>query len=342
MPEGHRSMSDNEVILLRGQAGIEATRGTPVAATRIVYADITPSIDRTLNFGRSRTGTYNARRRPSYSRIRPTFSAVDSATYEDLAWWLQFGLKGNVAGVGDAGTPEAFTYPFVPSLSTDDLESMTLEFNNASNAMEASQVMVNSFTLRGDADNDQESEWMLDLEMMARDVDTGITFTPALTHRDTEPIIARGTKIYMDDTAGALGTTQLLGKLINWSVTVNNNIHFKAFSEDENAFAANKVGRGERTVDAQFTVEFDDHDELDNFLSTTPVVRYVRLEREGSTIHTTVKNRLRVDLNGYWSSWSRSDREGNLTAVFGMQAAFDTTTSTDIEIEVVNDVETLP
>lgn len=332
-------MPTNEVILLKNQAGIEVTRGTAVAATRKVYADITPSIDRTLNWGRSRTGTYDARRRPSYSRIRPTFSGVDSATYEDLAWWGQLMWKGGVTGVTDGGTPPGYTYTFLPTLATDDLKSITLEFNEAGNPMESSQVMVTSWTLRGDADNDQESEWMLDLEMMGRDFTTGITYTAALGERTTEAIIARGTKVYVDD--ATMGSTQLTGKLINWSITGNNNIHFKAFAEDENAFAANKVGRGERTVDAQFTFEFDDADELDNFLSTTPVERLIRLEREGTTIHTTTKKRLRTDLAGFWSSWSRSDREGNLTAVFGLQAGYNTTLAGSFKAEIVNALASL-
>lgn len=335
-------MATNEVFLLKNQAGIEVTRGTPVAATRKVYADITPSIDRPFNWGRSRTGTYNARRRPSTGRIRPTFSAVDSATFEDLPWWLQFGLKGGVTGVTDADTPPAYTYTFVPSLSTDDLKSMTLEFNEAGNPMESSQVMVNSFTLRFDSDNDSESEWMIDLELLGRDVTTGITYTAALSERVTEPILARGTKIFLDDTAAEIGDTQLLGYLINGSITVNNNLHMKAFSEDENYFAANRVGRGERTVDAQFTFEFDNHTELDNYLNPVPVERFVRLSREGTEINDApTPKSMEIDLNGYWTSWSRSDREGNLTAVFGMQAGFNATTATDLSITVVNALASL-
>jgi hypothetical protein len=330
----------NELTFLRNQAGIEATRGTDTPATRIVYADITMTPTRALGWGTQRTGTYNARRVPSYGRISVAGTGADVATYEDLPWWLLLGLKGGVTGVTDAGTPPAYTYTFVPSLTTDDLASITLEHNESDNPIQTTQTMVNSFTLRGDPDNNAEPSWMLDLEVLGRDW-TSTTFTAALTDRTTEAITAAGTKIYMNDTAAALGTTQLLGTLINWSITVNNNLHFKAFAEDETSFAANRVGRGSRTVDAQFVFEFADSDELDNFLSTTPVERFVRLEREGSIIHDAITKRLRVDLNGYWSGFSRGDREGNLTATFTLQAGYNVTTATDLEIEVVNDLASL-
>lgn len=335
-------MATNETIFLKNQAGLESTRGTPVAATRIVYASIDSRIDRTLNFGRAQTGTYNARRRPSYSRIKPTFAGVDSATFEDLAWWLQLALKGGVTGTGDAGSPIAYTYSFTPSLTADDLKSMTLEHNETGNGLKTSQVMIDTWSLRGDSDNDQESEWMFDFSALGLDVTTGVTYTAALTDRTIEPIIARGTKVYVDSTT--MGSTQLTGKLISWAINGNNALHFKAFAENENAYAANKVGRQERTHDGQFVFEFDDHAEFDNFLSTTPVERLIRLEREGTQIHgsSVVKKRLRVDVAGYWSSWSRGDREGNLIATFGFNSAFNATLATDIKIEVVNALVTLP
>lgn len=329
-------------ILLLNQAGIESVRGTPVPATRIVYADITPDIQRALNHGINRSGTFTSRRRPHYSRTRPNFAAVDEATFEDLAWWMELAIKGGVTGAGDAGSPEAFTYEYIPSLSTDDLDSITLEWNEAGNPIESSQLMIDSWTLRGDPDNDNESAWMFDAQLMGRDVTTGITYTPAIPQRDTEVILARGTKFYVDGTAANVGMTQVTGKLINWSISGNNNLHFKAFAEDERYFAANKVGRGERTYDTQLTFEFEDPDEFDNFLSSDPVFRAIRLERDGSIIHDAVRNRLRTDIFGYWSTFQRGNRETNLTATMTLQHFLDADATTDFRAEVVNDLSVLP
>ena len=57
---------------------------------------------------------------------------------------------------------------------------------------------------------------------------------------------------------------------ISASVSGNNNIHYKAFAEDDTSFAANKVGRGQRTFNAQFVLEFADDPADARFIETIP------------------------------------------------------------------------
>lgn len=288
------------------------------------------------------SGTFHGRRRAAYGRAKVGFTALDLATFEDLPWWMKLGLKGGVTGTTDGGTPPAYTYAFDPTITSDDLNSVTLEFGETNNDYESGQVMMNSFTLRMDADNDSEPTWMLDAELIGRDWET-TTFTGSIADRATETIDARGTKIYIDNAGGSIGTTQLTGALISASITVNNNIHFKAFAEDTVYVAANKVGRQQQTIDAQFTFEFDNDTEFANYRNTSgPVQRLIRIEKEGSTIHTTVKKRFRCDMYGYWNSWSRGDREGNLTATFGFAGFYDITATKTFGIEIVNALASLP
>jgi hypothetical protein len=331
----------NEMILLRAQAGIETTRGTNVAATRKVYAQITPSYERPLMDFSDTTGTYFDRRRVAYGRERVSFSAVDIATYEDLPWWMGLGLKGGVTGTAGTGSPLPYTYAFSPSASTDDLSSVTLEFGEPGNTYESGQVMVSSWTLRGDAANDNEPGWMLDASLMGRDFAT-TTLTPSIADRTTEVILARGTKIYVDDAGGTMGATVLNGSLINFSVTCDLGLHFKAFMEDESNMAANKVGRGALRVNGQFTFEFDSDTQFAKYRAAAGSQRLIRLEREGTTISGANKKRARVDLWGYWNSFSRGDREGNLTATFGFAGFYDTTAAKLIDVSVVNSLVSLP
>jgi hypothetical protein len=332
----------NETILLQLQAALEATRGTDLAATRKVYAQFTPSYTRALMDFMDTSATLEGRRRVAYGREKAAGTALDICTYEDLAWWFQMGIKGGVTGVADAGTPIAYTYTFTPTLATDDLKSATFEFGDSGNPYQISQMMVNSFTLRMDADNDSEPGWMIDVELIGRDY-TSTTFTAALTDRATEVILARGTKLYIDNAGGTIGTTQKTGSLIKCSITVNNNIHFKAFAEDVTYVAANKVGRGARTLDAQFSFEFDSDTEFTKYRTAAGAQRLIRLEQSGSEIHTSssVLKRFRFDMYGYWNSWSRSDREGNLTADFGFAGFYDVTAAKTFTAEIVNALITL-
>ena len=328
-------MGTNETILKLHQAGIETVRGTAVAATRKVYAQIDYSFDKPLAEFTDTSGTFAARRRVGFGRQRVGFAATDLATFEDLPWWFLLAIKGAVTPTGAT----AKAYNFLPSLSVDDLAAITLQFNEPGNPYRSSQVMVNSWTLRGDTDADDEPGWMLEAEMIGRDFASN-PFTAAIPDRTTEVILARGTKLFIDEPAGVIGTTQVTGRLISWSITGNNSVHFKAFSEDIDAFAANKVGRGARMFDAQFVLEFDNDVEFAKFRAATQ--RKIRLEREGTLISGTDYKRLRVDMNGYWSSLGWGDREGNIIATFGFAGYFDAVSGYDLRAEVVNSLATLP
>lgn len=334
----------NETILLQAQAGLESTRGTNVAATRKVYAQITPKYERPLMKFADTSGTFEGRRRAAHARAKVGFNAVDICTYEDLPWWLQLGVAGGVAGVTDGDSPPAYTYTFTPTAAADDLKSATLEFGDSGNPYESGQVMCNSFTIRADSDNDSEPGWMIDLDLLARDWAT-TTFTGALTDRATEVILARGTDLYIDNAGGTIGSTAVTGKLIDFSVTVNNNIHYKSFMEDVTYVAANKVGRGERTIDAQITFEMDADGEFANLRSTSgPVQRLIRIEQSNTTvIHDTpdVYKRVRLDMYGYWETFSRGDRNGNLIMTLGFAGFYDITATKAFSFAIVNALSAL-
>lgn len=332
-------MPTNETILELGQAGIESTRGTAVAATRKLYAQLTKKYARPPQEFQDRSGTYAGRRRISYRRQEVGFSAVDVATFEDMPWWFQFALKGGVTATSDGGTPPAYPYAFTPSTATDDLKAMTLEFNESGNPYKSTQVMVNSWNIRIDPDNN--GSWMFDAELLARDIAT-TTYTGSISDRTTEEIPALGTKMYLD--TATLGSTQLTGKLVSATVSGNNALHYKAFAEDVSSFAANKVGRGQRTFDAQFVLEFAADTEFAYLRSTTPQELFIRLESSGTQIHgsSATYKRARLDMAGYLSTINWGDRNGNIIATFGFQAYYNVSGGYDFKAEVVNALSSLP
>lgn len=336
----------NEDILTLQQAGIETTRGTGVAATRKLYGQLTPSLTRTLVFYNSQTGTYEQRRAPAYGRTKPTFSYVEECTYEDLPWWAQFFMKGGVTGATDGNATPAYLYTFVPSTATDDLKSMSLEFNESGNPYESDQVMALTVTLRMDSDNDQEPAWMMDVSLIGRDWEV-TTYTGSIADRTRECINARGTQLFIDDAGGTIGTTQKTGSLISCSITWNLATNFKAFAEDTKYVSANKVGRGPRLVDGQFTFEFDNDVEFAKYRNTDAQQRLISLKSTGSVVHAgspapTASKYMQIFLPGYWSSWSRGTRVNNLTATFGLMASYDTTLTYASKLVVNNALATLP
>ena len=336
----------NEVILEKMQAGIEvlASRGVAVPATRVLDARGVLSFNRPLAALPSQSGSFSPRRTPVYGRQNAGLTFTAGLRYEDAPFYFKGALKGGVSGVSDAGTPPAYEYEFVPTPAVDDLASYTIEGGDPDNPYELAQVMFNSWTIRADGDSQDEPAWMFEAEAIARSLDN-TTFTPALTLAAGEAVMAPGTKVYIDDAGGTIGTTQVVGQVINFSVTGNNNVHLKGFLEDENEYAAGNVGRGERVFDAQFTMEFFDDAEFANYRGNgtgEAVQRLIRLRREGATaIHTTVFPSIELDIAGYWSSWSPGDREGNKIATFGLMAFVDDVLGYDFAARVVNDQATV-
>ena len=335
-------MGTNETILKRTQAAIETTRGTALAATRKIYAQVESSYDRPLASFTDMSGTFDGRRRAMYGREQIGFNITDIATYEDLPWWLLLGVKGGVTGTADGGSPIAYTRAFTGTASADDLATATFEHGEPGNVYTTTQVIANTWTLRGDADSDDEPSWMFEAELLGRDWAAG-SYTPSILERDTNPIVTRGGQVFVHDTT--IGSGLVTGKMISFSLTANNNVHLKAFMEDVSGYSAGKVGRGERLYDAQFVMEFDSDTEFAKYRSLVPAKRYVRVERVGEEIHagaTPASQRARLDMNGYWSSIAFGDREGNMTATFGLAAFTDPTSGYALSASVVNDLATLP
>lgn len=325
-------MSNNEVIRKKHQIGLEGTRGTGVPATHKWYAQVEYAYDRALQEFTDQSGSYSGRRIPAYLRPTIGFTSTEKFTFDDGPLRAEMMIRGGITASADAGTPIAYTRTYTPSLETDDLKSATLEFNHTGNVYESDQVMVQSWTMR--IDPDTEGAWMLDQELLGR---TWVpsAFTGAIADRTLEHVKAPGTKVYLSDTA--FGDDQLVGKLIGASVTGNNNLHMKAFSEDELNYAANKIGRGIRTYDAQVIFEFADDTEFAMYRNADPQEMYMRIERGGTVIHDAVTNLATIDIFGYFSSWAPGDREGNLTATMGVAGYYDPVSGFDLQLELVND-----
>lgn len=334
-------MGTNEVALLRAQAGLEASPGVAVAASRVIYAAVDPTYARPLGNVPDRSGTYHPRRKPNYARPTIGHGLTDVVTFEDLVFWAQMFLKGGVVGVSDAGTPPAYVWTFVPSMSIDDLKSMTLEFNEAGNPYESNQVYVNSATLRFNPDNANEPTWMLDLECSGRNwIPT--TYTAALPDRLTEGIPAPGTNVYIVDAVADLaGASPITGRLISGSITFTVNRHQKAFSEDKLAAALGKTGRGDYLVDAQIVTEFDSDTEFAHYRAAIAKERVIRFESEGSVIHDAITKRMQLDVAGFYNAWSRSDREGNLIATMGVAGFVNSSLAAEARLAVRNSLATL-
>lgn len=332
-------MAQNEVNRKKLQVGRETTPGTAVTPVRVMYTDWQSNFVKPLQDLPSQSGTYDDGGSPVYARQEPpTFSGSSLLTFHDIVAWAQLAIDNVLTGgVGDAGTPKAYTWVFAPNVNSDNLASWTVEHGDPGNVYKSDQFFLNSWTLR--VQPDQDGGWMFDWEAMARTWTTS-TYTASIPARRPEVIRAPGTLVWVDDTT--IGTTAATGKIIDFSVACGINRHLKPFMETDGDYPANRHGRGRLTFDATMTVEFDTDAEFAKFRSGNPVERKVRLKREGSQIHGSpvVNNSAQIDLYGYYNAIDvNGDREGNRVATFGIQGRRNLTAGHAVQLTVVNDIQ---
>lgn len=148
-----------------------------------------------------------------------------------------------------------------------------------------------------------------------------------IADRTRELIKVKGTKLFIDDYTGTIGTTQMLGRMISGSVTITLNRQTKVFAEDISSVSA-RTGRGSRNVTWQLRLEWDRErlaeakNEHAHFQSGD--LRRVRIEQTGKIIHDAVSSRIRIDLpKAKYASWSDSPRQANMALTLSGEAYLD-------------------
>jgi hypothetical protein len=136
------------------QVGQESTKGTPVAATRQLYPDVSSafSVDWGYTF---HEGRVSATRTPisygtrQYERVEISFRSPDDTGigFDELPFFLQF--PGGNTPTGST----AFTYSFAWGGTADGTAtSYTIEYGDDVQAYEAEYCMASRLRLAGDAD----------------------------------------------------------------------------------------------------------------------------------------------------------------------------------------------
>lgn len=290
----------NVLVLDRIEAKIEGTRGTaestmtryitfPVGKASWTYeADeaITPETLRSYHA----TDADNTTVGVSISRLNIEFIA----SYEEIIWWWNLALKGsNLTGTTTGSTPAGYTHTFTPTAATDNLATATFKCGDGAVAYLFDRGAVNTMTMRWNPAAGGDAYWMCSVEIFCRfKGTTSFTGPSSLTRHK---IAAKGTKVYVDATGGTIGTTQVTGAIRSGSITINNNIEEKIYSEDTD-YASADFGRGEQIITFDIVREYLADTEIAFLRAGT--VRMIRILKEGDSIGATPTTvyQLKIDL----------------------------------------------
>lgn len=324
------------------QAGIEATPGTAVAATRVVDFDPGKALLRRtvasvmVPRAGSRSGTYQTY--PGIEDVEievPTFVSTD-----DWPWWMNFFLAPLTTGTG-AGT--AKTYAQTPPDTTASVGS-TGSVNSASFQIGGKDTWPSPLLVAGvigktfDLTIRPETAWACKFVLQGM-VTTQGALTGALSNRAiaqyaTGPL----TKVYLDSTS-AFGTTQLVGR----SVSADVKFDLKPAPRhtlDGTTTPYRMAVPLAYDVSATVTAEFSSLTELNAWTGKTG--QRLRLSMVGAAIAGGGNHTINLDLGGVWDTFDIIDDKGIWAATMVLKSQYDSSLTASILSTAINTVSPLP
>jgi hypothetical protein len=136
------------------------------------------------------------------------------AFYEQLPNWLSMSVKGGVVPTG-AG-PYVYTFRRDPTLNPS-LDTWTFERRLSDGLYsvdrECAFGMLSGITFKGA----QNQPVMFTAEGFARRISSS-SLTAAVSAPVSQALLSSNSKVYIDDTWGTLGATQIVGQILNWEI----------------------------------------------------------------------------------------------------------------------------
>lgn len=314
------------------QIGKESTFKTQVPATRRMPWSFTPAVDPVWTFPTADTGTLDQAIAPYRTALQALGQSTGQLAYNDIPTILGFGIMGGLSGTTWTAAPA--------STSQDIFDTATIEFfdDATADAWAATGGIISRIQLDYPAD---QGPITATCDWREAAVVYPATPTGALAV-DAAPTYAfmGDTQFYVNDTAGAIETTQLSNLVYDASVTIENNIDVKYFANGSNtAFQAQNYGRGERVVTfalngAKQTAWIA---ECVKWIGANPTERFFGLK----TTSTIPGYSFDIRIPGYWMT--RDWTEINTNTGFRLTAhqIYDQTLGYPIRLEAVTTRATL-
>lgn len=319
------------MVFQSARGALEATRGVDLTPTRLIYGEtITLENDvatiRPEEQRNSYEGFYSAAAGPE----RNALIIAGRASYDDLIWHANHFFKGVASGVG-AGADKTWT--FVPSNSTDDVKTSTIQLGWADTiattpAVKLNYCMGDTFNLHFEK-NDDGAATFSSRFLSAKALTQITAFTGALSDRTTVPVSCNNTVAYID--TATIGTTQDLNVV---SADFNLNLQPVPFYTLDGTTAARDVYRPKhRLWSATIVRQYATATEFTAYQAKT--IRKIRVRTTGPVLGGS-NYKVDLDLYGVWTGRRYADIDGITTEELTFEPVFDTTTSSSCSLVVVN------
>lgn len=235
------------------QLGRESTAGTAVAATSIWRGPATDIADESSHeYAEEDVGILLPTDREYVPKKAARLALPETElTFEQILHVLEAGIKAATpTGTG----PYVYTYTFPTATTPNTIKTYTLETGNAvaGDVNEMEYSFVEEFELSGAAGE----AWKIASTWVGRQKTT-TTFTGALTLATVEEALFGKTTLYIDATAGTVGTTAKAGVLTAAGVQVKTGVMPVWTADGQLYFYKHKFARPEVTFNFSLELEND-------------------------------------------------------------------------------------
>jgi len=184
------------------QIGVESTSGTAVAANKKLLATlIEPSIQTAVKMFRPLGGKYATV--GAQSKEWAAAKVSGQMVYTDVVYHLSSIM--NYAAPVQQGATAAYQWTFTPGQATEDTaKTYTVEMGSAARAHKMAYGIFDSWGYAFSRD-----EVSVKGSMLGQKITDGITLTSSPTEIALQPVLPTEISVYLDATAGGIGTTKL-------------------------------------------------------------------------------------------------------------------------------------
>lgn len=308
------------------QLGRESTAGTAVAATTIWRGKGSMENLQEVTPVEEDIGQY-ANELRAYIANAGAQVVMEStpATFEQLLHILEAGVQT----VTPSGTESPYTYSYSFPADTNSeptIKTYTIEYGDSEDNDEAEYCFVESFELSGAADE----AVMMSATWRGRQM-SATARTGSLTLPSVEEILFNKGALYIDDSGGSVGSTQVSNSLLAFTLSVTTGWKAQPTSDGNLYFTFAKLTKPEITlsVTAEHTSDWDSAGEKAKWDGST--VRLYRLQFTG-----TSSRQLTIDAAGIYTSFSSiGDQDGDsiLDAELMVGHSSDDSLHCDIEVK---------
>ncbi len=322
------------------QIGLENPAGTPVASTAKLMGMLlrAPLKDREIVQPEDERGSLAAAHR-SYasSYLWGPATLEGDLTFEDIVYLLAMSITGAVEPTIPDGATLARLWTYAPNLeASNSPDAFTLEFGDDTEQFEAEYCFARSLEISAAT----EQALRVSAGIVGRQL-TVTNWTAGLLNRVVEIALAAKTKLYMDDAGGAIGGTQQLLTLIDWTWRLP--AHFVPKRHQDGQLYFTSVGEVKMKPELELLVEFNANavSLRDKYVAETR--QLVRLQTLGSEIEAGQNKMLQID--GAYKILSMDtldERNGSNVVRMTLGGEYDATWGKLFEIQVKNALSVYP